>query len=72
MSQMAAKMRREEELREEFEAEWGFIFRTLTNVASEAQLGSYRDMAWRALRRGERLVFMPHFWAVGRKLAASP
>jgi len=59
------------QLREEFDAEWGFIFQTLSNVTSETQLKIYRDRAWRALQRGERLVFMPHFWALGRKPAES-
>jgi ubiquinone/menaquinone biosynthesis C-methylase UbiE len=61
----------DQQLREEFDAEWGFILETLSNVAGEAQLETYRDMAWRALQRGERLVFMPHFWALGRNSAAS-
>jgi ubiquinone/menaquinone biosynthesis C-methylase UbiE len=55
------------QLRDEFDAEWGFIFRTLSNVADEAQLREYQQKAWRALQDGERLIFMPNFWAVGRK-----
>ncbi len=55
------------QLLEEFTAEWDFIFRTLGDVASESQLEEYREKAWRALQAGERLVFMPNFWALGRK-----
>jgi ubiquinone/menaquinone biosynthesis C-methylase UbiE len=62
----------DQQLREEFDAEWGLILETLNNVASETQLGTYREKAWTALQRGERLVFMPHFWALGRKPAADP
>lgn len=59
-------------LSEEFDAEWDFIFETLNNVADGAQLRGYRDKAWRALQDGSRLFFVPHFWALGRKPAASP
>jgi hypothetical protein len=55
------------QLSAEFEAEWDFIFRTLSNVAGEAQLREYREKAWRALHLGERVIFMPNFWALGRK-----
>ncbi len=55
------------QLLEEFDAEWDFIFRTLSNVASEAQLRAYQEKSWSALQRGERLIFMPNFWALGRK-----
>jgi ubiquinone/menaquinone biosynthesis C-methylase UbiE len=55
------------QLREEFEAEWAFIFKTLNSVAEGARLLEYRERAWRALEEGERLVFMPVFWAVGTK-----
>jgi SAM-dependent methyltransferase len=58
------------QLAEEFEAEWDFTFRTLGNVADEAQLRMYRDEARIALREGARLVFMPNFWALGRKPAS--
>jgi len=59
------------QLAAEFDAEWDFIYETLGNVADEAELRSYRDRAWRAVQNGERLFFMPHFWALGRKPAAS-
>jgi SAM-dependent methyltransferase len=57
----------DQQLREEFDAEWDFIFVTLNNVADEAQLRGYKERAWRALQAGERLIFMPMFWALGRK-----
>jgi SAM-dependent methyltransferase len=59
------------QLAAEFDPEWDFIYETLGNVADEAQLRSYRDRAWRAVQNGERLFFMPHFWALGRKPGAS-
>jgi ubiquinone/menaquinone biosynthesis C-methylase UbiE len=55
------------QLAEEFEAEWDFIFRTLGNVADDAQLRAYKDKARKALREGARLIFVPNFWALGRK-----
>lgn len=55
------------QLREEFDAEWAFIFKTLDNVADERQLLAYKARAWRALEEGKRLIFMPIFWALGRK-----
>lgn len=62
-----ASMWDDRQLREEFEGEWDFIFETLKNVASEAELAGYQKRAWRALDEGERLIFMPNFWALGRK-----
>jgi SAM-dependent methyltransferase len=55
------------QLMDEFDAEWDFILQTLSNVAGEAELRLYRDSAWKALQQGARLVFMPNFWALGRK-----
>jgi SAM-dependent methyltransferase len=60
------------QLRDEFQAEWDFIRRTLDNVADEAQLVEYEEKARRALDRGERLVFMPTFWALGNKPESHP
>jgi ubiquinone/menaquinone biosynthesis C-methylase UbiE len=57
----------DQQLQEEFDGEWDFIFRTLNNVADEAQLQKYREKDWRALQAGHRLIFMPMFWALGRK-----
>lgn len=60
------------QLRDEFESEWDFIFETLNNVAHETQLSRYRQRAWKALEEGERVVFMPNFWALGRKPGQRP
>ncbi len=57
------------QLGEEFDAEWNFIFETLANVADGALLRKYKGEAWRALQAGKRVIFMPMFWAVGRKSA---
>ncbi len=58
------------QLREEFNDEWNFIFSTLADVADEAELREYEERARRALEAGERLIFMPMFWALGRKPGA--
>ncbi len=55
------------QLSEEFEGEWNFIFKTLNNVADAAELRNHKEKAWRALQIGERLIFMPMFWALGKK-----
>ena len=57
----------DQQLREEFENEWDFIFRTLNNVTDEAELRKYQERARGALQAGERLIFMPMFWALGWK-----
>jgi ubiquinone/menaquinone biosynthesis C-methylase UbiE len=62
----------DQQLRQEFDAEWDFIFKTLNNVADEAQLRKHQERAWRALQAGERLIFMPVFWALGRKPEGDP
>jgi hypothetical protein len=59
------------QLEEEFEAEWDFILRTLNNVADETELRMYRDRSRVALQEGARLVFVPNFWALGRKPASA-
>ncbi len=59
----------DQQLTDEFEREWNFIFKTLNNVAEEAELREHKERAWRALQAGERLIFMPIFWALGRKRA---
>ena len=57
------------QLAQEFQWEWNFILETLSNVATERELLVYRDKAREALRLGSRVVFMPNFWALGRKPA---
>ena len=55
------------QLAQEFDAEWDFIFETLSNVAEGAELEGYREKEREALEEGSRVVFMPNFWALGRK-----
>jgi ubiquinone/menaquinone biosynthesis C-methylase UbiE len=70
-SGVIASMWDDQQLAQEFDAEWQFILETLSNVASEKELLTYREKAREALRRGSRVVFMPNFWALGRKPAAA-
>lgn len=70
-SGVIASMWDDRQLAQEFDAEWDFIFETLSNVSGPAELRAYRDKAWEALGRGSRVVFMPNFWALGTKPARS-
>jgi len=56
-----------ESLQTEFEAEWALMERTLVGMVSEDELCRYRRMDWQAIEDGQRLIFMPIFYAVGRK-----
>jgi SAM-dependent methyltransferase len=57
----------DEALRAEFEAEWALMERTLAGTVSEDELQRYKQVDWRAIEDGQRLIFMPIFYAVGRK-----
>ncbi|NIO72449.1 MAG: methyltransferase domain-containing protein, partial [Anaerolineae bacterium] len=54
-------------LRAEFEAEWALMERTLVGIVSEDELRRYKQADWQAIEDGQRLIFMPIFYAVGRK-----
>jgi hypothetical protein len=54
-------------LRAEFEAEWALMERTLAGMVSEDELGRSKQIDWQAIEDGQRLIFMPIFYAVGRK-----
>jgi SAM-dependent methyltransferase len=56
-----------EALRAEFEAEWALMERTLVGIVSEDELCRYKQVDWQAIEDGQRLIFMPIFYAVGRK-----
>jgi ubiquinone/menaquinone biosynthesis C-methylase UbiE len=58
-------------LRAEFEAEWALMERTLTGMVSEDELGRYKQADWQAIEDGQRLIFVPIFYAVGRKTNTS-
>jgi SAM-dependent methyltransferase len=66
-SGVIASMWDERQMAQEFDAEWDFIFETLSNVAERAQLEEYREEERVALEEGSRVMFMPNFWALGRK-----
>ena len=68
-SGVIASMWDDRQLAQEFDAEWDFIFETLSNVAEGAELEGYREKEREALEEGSRVVFMPNFWALGRKPA---
>ncbi len=57
----------DEALRAEFQAEWALMERTLAERVSEDELRYYRQVDWQAIEDGQRLIFMPIFYAVGRK-----
>jgi SAM-dependent methyltransferase len=58
----------DEALRAEFEAEWALMERTLAGIVSEDELRRYKQADWQAIEDGQRLIFMPIFCAVGRKM----
>jgi len=58
----------DEALRTEFEAEWALMERTLAGLVSEDELRHYKRTEWQAIEDGRRLIFVPLFYAVGRKV----
>ena len=57
----------EEALQAEFEAEWALMERTLRGKVSEDELRHYRQIDWQAIEDGQRLIFVPIFYGIGRK-----
>ena len=58
----------DEVLRAEFEAEWALIERTLVETVSQDELlWCYKQIDWQAIENGQRLIFVPLFYAVSRK-----
>jgi len=57
----------DEALRAEFEAEWALMGHTLVGMVDEDELRRYKRMDWQAIEDGQRLIFVPMFYAVGRK-----
>jgi len=58
----------DEALRAEFEAEWGLMERTLAGMVDEDELQRYKRIDWQAIEDGQRLIFVPIFYAVSRKV----
>jgi len=56
-----------EQMAAESEDEWDFTEKTLAGVAESEVLRQHKEQERKALDAGERLVFMPYFYAVGRK-----
>jgi len=54
-------------LRENFAAEWALLERDVAGLVDEAVFRRARDAAWRAIKGGTRLVFMPVFFGLGRR-----
>lgn len=54
-------------LRAEFEAEWALMERTLVGIVTKDELQRHKQLDWQAIEEGRRLIFMPIFYAVGRK-----
>jgi SAM-dependent methyltransferase len=57
----------DEALRAEFEAEWALMERTLAGIVDKHELQRYKQVDWQAIEDDQRLIFMPIFYAVGRK-----
>jgi len=57
----------QEQMATEFEEEWQFTERVLAEVAEPRTLKRYREFEKKALQAGERFIFMPFFYASGRK-----
>ena len=57
----------DETLRAEFKAEWALMERTLVGIVSADELKRYKQLDWQATEDGQRLIFVPIFYAVGRK-----
>ena len=57
----------QEALRAEFEAEWALMERTLVGMVDEDELRRCKQVDWQAIEDGRRLVFVPVFYAVGRR-----
>jgi SAM-dependent methyltransferase len=57
----------DEALRAEFEAEWALMERTLAGIVSEDELRRYKQADWQAIEDGQRLIFVPIFYGIGRK-----
>jgi SAM-dependent methyltransferase len=57
----------DEALRVEFGAEWALMERTLVGMVSEDELRHHKQLDWQAIEDGQRLIFVPIFYAVGRK-----
>ncbi len=54
-------------LRAEFAGEWRLMARTLAGLTSPEELAHLKAADWTAIEAGARTVFMPMFYAVGRK-----
>lgn len=57
----------QEHIATEFEEEWQFIEKTLADVRDLETLEYYKKLEKKALQARERLMFMPLFYAIGRK-----
>jgi SAM-dependent methyltransferase len=55
-------------LRENFEPEWALIERDVGAFVPEADLARARAQAWAAVETGTRLVYLPLFYALARKV----
>jgi hypothetical protein len=54
-------------LRENFEREWAWIAHDVGASVPKADLERARAQAWAAIEAGTRLVYLPIFYALGRK-----
>ncbi len=62
-----ASLWNQEQIAAEFEEEWQLIERTIGDTSDVETLEGYKKLEKQALETGERLIFMPIFYAVGKK-----
>ncbi len=54
-------------LRENFDAEWRWLHHDVGDAVPSAEFEQARLRAWAAIETGERLAYIPIFYAIGRK-----
>lgn len=57
----------QEQMARELKEEWQFLERALANLVAAQTLQRYQELEKKALRAGCRLIFMPLFYALGKK-----
>ena len=64
---LLAQLRSDEQLRNEFEAEWELIFKTSSDLYNIKQLEKMRDKDYENLKKGIKINCVPIFYGLGKK-----
>jgi ubiquinone/menaquinone biosynthesis C-methylase UbiE len=56
------------ELRDNYPSEWAWLERDLGEDVEPSALARAREQAWTAIEAGTRMVYVPLFYAIGRKV----